>query len=529
MSDFTSAPSLLSAWPRHSGLLLHFTSLPGGGGCGDLGPAARQFVQQLARAGQRAWQVLPIGPTGFGDSPYQTASVLAGNPLLVSPELLCADGLLDASDLSHAPPVSGRADYEVAHRYRWPLFNKACARLLAARFGLAQTAELGQLWRDFSSFCATEAAWLEEYALFMALKEEHALAPWTQWAPELRDREPAALAAARRRLAAPIELHRFVQWQFQRQFSALRRETAAAGIELIGDVPIFVAHDSVEVWADREQFLLHSDGSLQVQAGVPPDYFSRTGQLWGNPLYNWPRMEAGGFAFWKTRIARAAQLFDRVRIDHFRGFAAHWEIPGLAKTAEHGRWVPAPGAALFSTLTTDPQTRGVRFIAEDLGVITPDVEELRDRFALPGIRVLQFGFGDDDNYDGRPWAFRKNSVIYTSTHDNATVVGWYRGEPEGTRSPEQAERERQKVNDYLGHEPAPDYAHFALIRLALATVADTVIVPVQDVLGLGNLARMNSPGIPQGNWKFRLLPGQLDDGTLEHLRHLTKLYGRLPK
>ena len=516
---------------RHSGLLLHFTSLPGPGGVGDLGPEAHKFLERLVRGGQRAWQVLPIGPTGYGDSPYQTASVIAGSPLLISMEALRAMGLLDAADLKTAPPASAVADYAAAQAYKRPLLEKAWMRLQAAQLGQAvgSNLDLGHLSRDFIAYCVAEKDWLEEYSLFMALKEEAGLRPWTLWPAPLRDREPAALAEARVRLAARCSLHCFMQWQVDRQFAALRSAARTAGIELIGDVPIFVAHDSVEVWSTREQFLLHSDGQLRVQAGVPPDYFSKTGQLWGNPLYEWSVMEEDGFKFWKRRVQRAAQLFDRVRIDHFRGFAAHWEVPGDAETAELGRWVPGPGSSLFQSLLDHPETAEARYIAEDLGVITTDVEELRDRFAFPGIRVLQFGFGEDDNYDGRPWAVRKNMVVYTSTHDNATIVGWYRGETDGTRTAAQATRERDKVNDYLGHNPSPDYVHFALIRLAMGTVADTVIVPVQDVLGLGNLARMNTPGIPEGNWKFRLLPGQLDDGRIEHLRHVTKLYGRIPK
>jgi len=510
-----------SNWPRHSGLLCHITSLPGRGGCGDLGPEAYRFLKQLARGGQRAWQVLPMGPTGFGDSPYQTASVLGGNPLFIGIDQLVSDGLLDGAALSEAPAESALADFAQAQAYKWPLFATAFERLHSET-----TAHLAQLRTELAAFSAQQQSWLDDYALFMAIKEAQGLRPWTEWPSPLRDREPAALDDARHQLAPRIALHRFVQWLFEKQWHALRRAAHGLGIELIGDVPIFVAHDSVEVWSDRSQFLLHPDGQLQVQAGVPPDYFSKTGQLWGNPLYAWDRMQADHFAFWRRRIRRAAALFDRVRIDHFRGFAAHWEIPAQDRTAEFGRWVPAPGHALFEVLTQHEDTKAVRFIAEDLGVITPDVEELRDRFAFPGIRVLQFGFGEDDFYDGRPWAFRKNLVAYTSTHDNATIMGWYRGDSEGTRTDEQSRRERNKVNDYLGHVPSTDYAHFSLIRLVMGTPAETVIIPVQDVLGLGNAARMNTPGQPEGNWRFRLRSGQLDNESLDHLRHLTRLYAR---
>ncbi|HMU39344.1 MAG TPA: 4-alpha-glucanotransferase [Pseudomonadota bacterium] len=510
-----------SSWPRHSGFLLHITSLPGRGGVGDLGSAAFRFLDDLCRAGQRAWQVLPVGPTGFGDSPYQTSSVMGGHPLFVSVERLVEQGLLSSTVLSAAPADTGQADYEAARAYKEPLFAIAHRALLDGK-----SEHMCGLRADFRSFVQAEQEWLADFALFSAIKQEQGQRPWTLWPPSLRDRDSAAIADARNRLSNDIDLHCFVQWQFERQWQAVRSAAHERGIELIGDVPIFVAHDSVEVWCNRAEFLLFPDGSLKVQAGVPPDYFSKTGQLWGNPLYDWEAMQRSGFAFWRRRIRRAAQLFDRVRIDHFRGFSAHWEVPAQDQTAERGRWVTAPGHALFQTLTESPETRSVRFIAEDLGVITPDVEELRDRFVFPGIRVLQFGFGDDDFYDGRPWAFRKNAVVYTSTHDNATLLGWYFGEPEGTRTQEQAALERDKLHDYLGYTPRPEAAHFALIRLALSTPAETVIIPVQDVLGLPNSARMNTPGKPSGNWRFRLVDGQLDDGSLQHMRYLTRLFAR---
>lgn len=515
-------------WPRRSGLLLHFTSLPGPGGCGDLGPEAHGFLQKLARAGQRAWQVLPIGPTSYGDSPYQTHSIYAGNPLLISPQVLADERLLAQSDLSRLSWGTAQANFGQAQRERWPLLEKAAACLFDENRG-----DLIDLRTEFAGYCQSQRFWLDDYALFMALKEEHQLQPWIRWPAPLRDRHPAALDEARARLAPRLRLHAFVQWQFERQFRALRRAAHEKGIELIGDVPIFVAHDSVEVWCEREQFLLHLDGSLRVQAGVPPDYFSRTGQLWGNPLYDWAKMEEDGFQFWRRRMRRAAALFDRIRIDHFRGFAAHYEIPGDAQTAEHGRWVPVPGHKLFETLLADLANEATHsampFIAEDLGIITPDVEALRDRFGFPGIRVLVFGFGADNHYDGRPWAFHRNQVVYTTTHDNATLVSWYRGDPEGTRTREQADAERARVEEYLGHplDPQNPDAHFTLLRLSLSTAADTVIIPVQDLLGLDNSARMNTPGQSEGNWVFRLLSGQLDALSLDRLRHLCRIYGRL--
>jgi 4-alpha-glucanotransferase len=514
--------------PRIAGLLLHPTSLPGPGGCGDLGPESHRFLHQLARAGARAWQVLPLGPTGYGDSPYQTASIFAGNPILVSPQGLCDDGLLLPDELSDLPPSSAHADYGLAQTVRWRLFARAAARLFGTGAELAE-AQRAALRRDFDRYCEEQSAWLADYTLFAAIKEEQGMAAWVDWPAPLRDRHPLALDEARERLADRMRLHGLVQWQFERQFQRLRRAAGDAGVELIGDVPIFVAHDSVEVWQQRDQFLLHPDGRLRVQAGVPPDYFSRTGQLWGNPLYDYARMIDDGFSFWRRRVARAAAQFDRVRLDHFRGFAAHWEVPGAARTAEIGRWVPAPGALLFKLLLSDPETASVRYIAEDLGVITPDVEALRDGFGLPGIRVLQFGFGPDETYEGRPWGCQKNHVVYSSTHDNATLLGWYRGETDGTRGDDQAQAERARVHEYLGWQPSPEQALEALLRLALGTAADTVIMPVQDVLGLGNEARMNRPGQSEGNWQFRLLPGQLDEAHLSRLRDLSRIYGRLPR
>jgi 4-alpha-glucanotransferase len=528
MVDSATSFTASGTWPRKSGLLLHLTSLPGPGGCGDLGPAAHGFLQALSRAGQRAWQVLPVGPTSYGDSPYQTHSSAAGNPILVSPKVLADEGLLESAELSELErqaPSRAAADYGLAQRTRWPLFEKAVQRLFTL-----ERPELEGLRRDFARYLEAERDWLDDFALFMAIKEAQQLAPWVRWPEPLRDRHPVALDEARGRLQDRVRLHAFVQWQFERQFRALRSAATAQDVELVGDLPIFVAHDSVEVWRERDQFQLHKDGSLRVQAGVPPDYFSRTGQLWGNPLYDWKRMQDDGFRFWRRRIARIARLFDRVRIDHFRGFSAHWEVPGDATTAERGAWVEAPGGALFTALLDDQKAAGgsaMRFIAEDLGVITPDVEALRDRFALPGIRVLVFAFGPDPHYDGRPWAWKRNQVVYTTTHDNATLAGFYHGEAEGTRSREQADAERARVHEYLGYVPRPEEAHFALIGLTLASPADTVIVPVQDVLGLGNAARMNTPGRPEGNWGFRLLPDQLDGKSLDRMRELNRIYGRL--
>jgi 4-alpha-glucanotransferase len=366
----------------------------------------------------------------------------------------------------------------------------------------------------------------------MALKEVHGMQPWISWPVPLRDRHPEALAGARERLRGRLHCLRFVQWQFFRQWQALREHGRRCGVRFIGDMPIFVAHDSVEVWTQREQFLLHPDGRLRVQAGVPPDYFSRTGQLWGNPLYDWERMARDGFAFWRQRIEQALHLYDRIRIDHFRGFCAHWEVPGDAEDATGGRWVPVPGEALFQRLF-DPDAALPRLdlIAEDLGVITEDVVALRRRFGLPGMRVLQFSFGDTDKDLVRPYSYERNTVLYTSTHDNDTFVGWFRGnEDRGSERQADDRRPQRNLLEYLGLPVESDVRdiHWHVLRLCLSSVADTVIFPVQDLLGLGSEARMNRPGRAEGNWRFRLLPGQLAEPTLERLRHLTDVYGRLP-
>jgi 4-alpha-glucanotransferase len=476
------------------------------------------MAEALSRAGQRHWQVLPIGPTGYGDSPYQLFSAFAGNPLLVNLDALVTMGLLRREELAGAPPQGERADYGAAQGYRLPLLARAASRFSASE---------GARAADFAAFCVEHRGWLEDYALFMALKEEHNWAPWYRWEAPLRDRRPEALWLAGERLAERLHYHRFVQWQFFTQWRALRERVQAVGVELIGDMPIFVAHDSVEVWTGREQFLLREDGSLRVQAGVPPDYFSATGQLWGNPLYDWDRMRQDGFVFWRARVRHALKLYDWVRIDHFRGFAAHWEVPGDARTAAGGRWVQAPGEALFSALLADLGREGLKLIAEDLGIITADVEQLRDRFGFPGMRVLQFSFGDGEPEKVRPYAWPRNLCAYTSTHDNDTLVGWYRsgGEAHGP----QDRVEQRNFLAYIGRSEAEIEAegvHWAGIRQVLASVAQMVIIPVQDVLGLGGEGRMNRPGCAEGNWGFRLRPGQLDERALLKLRRLSEIYGR---
>jgi 4-alpha-glucanotransferase len=505
---------------RVSGLLLHPTSLPGRYGIGDLGPEAGRFLDFLEAAGQRVWQVLPLGPTGYGDSPYQCFSAMAGNPLLVSPELLAQNGWLSTADLAplEALPVQ-TADFDRVIEPRRALLARAFARFSARATSTQQAA--------FDEFRTAQAWWLDDFSLFMALKDAHGMRAWSTWAVPLRDRAPAAIDEARSRQGEACRRHQFVQWQFFVQWAALRAAAAARGIALMGDMPIFVAHDSADVWALRDQFDLDPDGRPRVVAGVPPDYFSSTGQLWGNPLYRWPRMAGDGYAWWIRRMRMTLSLVDRVRLDHFRGFVASWQVPGAATTAIHGEWQRGPGGALLEALAA--ALGPLPIVAENLGFITPDVEALRVRHGLPGMAILQFAFGTDPQArDFLPHNLTRDRVAYTGTHDNDTILGWARGAAgDSTRTPDEIARERRYAAAYLGSTGGDDL-HWAAIRGVLASVADTAIIPVQDVLGLGSEARMNIPGRPSGNWRWRLQPGALTAAHAARLRDLADLYGRLP-
>jgi 4-alpha-glucanotransferase len=503
---------------RVSGLLLHPTSLPGRHGIGDLGSEAHRFLDVLHAAGQRVWQVLPLGPTGYGDSPYQCFSAMAGNPLLVSPERLADDGWLDDEDLAPLTALpTATADFDQVIEPRRAVLARAFDRF-DARADATQRTALDQ-------FIAAHAWWLDDFSLFMALKEAHGMRAWSTWPAGLRDRDSSALADARRRFERPCRLHRFVQWQFFRQWSALRAAAAARDIAIMGDMPIFVAHDSADVWARPDQFDLSPDGRPRVVAGVPPDYFSATGQLWGNPLYRWDRMEADGYAWWIARMRMTLALVDRVRLDHFRGFVAYWQVPGDAATAMHGEWQRGPGAALFDALAAE--LGPLPIVAENLGFITPDVEALRARFGLPGMTILQFAFGSDPQARAfLPHNMTRDCVAYTGTHDNDTMLGWAHGASgDSTRTMADAVRERRYAEAYL--RSSGDDLHWAAIRGVLASVADTAIIPVQDVLGLGSEARMNTPGRASGNWRWRLAPGSLTPEHAGRLRDLADLYGRL--
>jgi 4-alpha-glucanotransferase len=497
---------------RTSGVLLHPTSLPsdpGGGelGIGDLGPMAYAWVDALANGKQTWWQILPLGPTGPNDSPYQSYSSLAGNPNLISPERLTHDGLLNPSDYQYATFNSHRVEYDKAVPFKVGLLDRAFDTLRAR--GAASLKE----W--FQRFCRENAAWLDDFALFMALKAAHGGKGFQEWPEPQRRRHPGAMTEARRELADPIDRQRFRQFLFFKQWGELRTYAQRKGVKLIGDIPIFVNGNSAEVWAHPGLFLLDAKGRQEFLAGVPPDYFSKTGQLWGNPLYDWDALKKSNYEWWVDRMRMTLSLVDLVRIDHFRAFAAAWHVPADSKTAQRGEWVPGPGAEFFRSLRK--QLGALPLIAEDLGLITEDVEALREALGLPGMRVLQFAFGGDAENRYLPHNHDANSVIYTGTHDNDTTRGWYAAAPEW---------ERDHLRRYLardGHDIAWD-----MIRAAWASPADLAITPLQDILELGTEARMNTPGVPEGNWAWRVPPGALHENMLERLKDLTYLYGRQP-
>jgi 4-alpha-glucanotransferase len=505
-------------FPRASGILLHPTSLPSRFGVGDLGEAAYRFVDFLVAGGQSLWQVLPLGPTGYGDSPYACYSAFAGNTLLISPEKLFEEGLLAQTDLDKIPALSTeQVDFARVHQSRDILLDKAFARY--------QRTTDTELRSAFETFAEQNASWLNDYALFRALKTAHGGQAWHDWEPALVRREALAVVRARLELHDQIEAHKFFQFLFFRQWFALKGYCHEHGIRVIGDVPIFVAHDSADVWTNPDQFKLDQDGRPIVVAGVPPDYFSATGQYWGNPLYNWERMLADGFKWWIERVRATLQTVDIARIDHFRGFAACWEIPGGDSTAERGRWVEAPGRQLFNAIRR--ALGEVPIIAEDLGVITPDVEKLRDDFGFPGMRILQFAFSSDTKNIDLPHNYHHNVVVYTGTHDNDTTAGWFNSVAGAgsTRSEAQINSERNFCMEYLSTDGAE--IHWNFIRAALASVADTALVPLQDLLGLGTEARMNLPNSTEGNWTWRFHDGALSQAHADRLRHLTELYGRI--
>lgn len=504
-------------FPRSSGILLHPTSLPGRYGVGDLGAEARAFVDFLQSAGQKIWQVLPMNPTGYGDSPYQSFSAFAGNPLLISMEELRGQGYLAEPELANPPLFpDDTVDFERVIPYRFGLLRKAAQRFFSAPSG--DDREL------YDHFCRSNASWLDDFALFMAAKEKHNLVSWTEWDPALARRDPQSMQSWRERLRDEIDAQRYWQFEFNRQWCALQAYCHARGVRIMGDVPIYVAHDSADVWANPDLFHLDEHGRPTRQAGVPPDYFSATGQLWGNPIYRWDRIAAGGYRWWIERFRAALKMFDIVRLDHFRGFEAYWEVPAADKTAMNGRWLKGPGAELFRVLTKE--LGDLPIVAENLGVITPEVEAIRHEFTFPGMAILQFAFGNDPQAPSfQPHNYPRNLVAYTGVHDNDTVVGWWTGGVgESTRSAEDVRNEHDFARTYLGFENEP--IHWVMIRQVLRSVADTAIVPLQDVLGLGGEARMNVPGKLGGNWRWRYRRGSITDEMVSRLSRYAKIYSR---
>lgn len=502
---------------RRSGILLHPTSLPGPHGAGDLGGASHRFVTWLAQAGQRVWQMLPLGPTGYGDSPYQALSSRAGNPLLISLEVLRNEGWLSDADLSGAPAGSpDAASLEDALRWKRSRLARA-ADAFRARAGSERSAEL-------ADFRAREASWLEDWVLFSVLKDAHGGQPWTAWPAPLARREPGALEEARGRHASAIDVAVFAQWCFFRQWEALRARCRALDVTLIGDLPIYVAHDSVEVWSRPDLFDLAPSGEPRSVSGVPPDYFSESGQRWGNPIYDWARVSLEGYAFWIGRVRGTLAMVDRIRLDHFRGFEAYWRIPASCPTAVEGAWVPGPGSALFEAL--ERALGPLPFIAENLGVITPEVETLRRRFGFPGMAVLQFAFGNDPQAPTfRPHNYSRDLVAYTGTHDNDTTMGWWEGGAEGSvRTAADVQTEKALAREYLGTDGRE--MNWVMIRALLTSVADTVVFPMQDVLGLGNAARMNRPATMGNNWRWRVRDEALSPALASRLARLTKITDR---
>lgn len=504
-------------FPRASGLLLHPTSLPGDFGIGDLGREAFNFLDLLANTGQTYWQILPLGPTGFGDSPYQCFSAFAGNTLLISPQLLVEDGLIDTALLNDRPKFADHmVDYGAVYEWKRGVLESAYD-------GFHHVTSV-DLRGKAETFYQENESWLDEYALYRAIKASQRQRPWYEWPEKLRLRDPAAVRAAAEKLFDAIQAEKFFQFLFFRQWHSVKERAGALGIKIIGDIPIFVALDSADVWSDQDKFKLDRNGSPKVVAGVPPDYFSKTGQLWGNPIYDWDAMKRDGFRWWIDRMRATLAMVDVVRVDHFRGFAASWEVPGGDETAENGRWVDVPGKQLFAALRTELGEMPV--IAEDLGVITPDVEKLRDGFGFPGMRILQFAFGGDaDNHD-LPHNYERNCVAYTGTHDNDTTVGWWLSEAgEGsTRNTHEIDREREYALEYLKSDGSEIQWDF--IRGVWASVAHTVVAPVQDLLGIGTEGRMNLPASSAGNWQWRLVKDSITPEIADRLRRLTATYGR---
>ncbi len=493
---------------RGSGVLLHITSLPSPYGIGDLGLWAYRFADFLAETKQSFWQILPLNPTdpAYDNSPYHSISAFAGNPLLISPELMIRDGLFAKADIEALPNWPKEwVDYEGVISYKKRLFQLAYERFKKTKN------------YECERFCSENSYWLDDFALFVSLKAHFDGKAWNEWPSEIRDRQPEALQSLKKRLRDIIKMQKFLQYVFNQQWSSLKHYCNQKGIQIIGDIPIYVDYDSADLWTNPEIFKLDNEKRSYAVAGVPPDYFSETGQLWGNPVYRWDVLKERGYGWWLQRMEHTLNLFDVVRVDHFRGLVAYWEVPAGEKTAINGRWVEAPVEDFFNALLK--RFSYLPIIAEDLGLITPDVREVIDRFEFPGMKVLLFAFSEDyPMHPYLPHTYDKHYVVYTGTHDNNTIRGWFEGEAR----PEDKER----LFRYLGREvPVPDI-HWEFIRLAMMSVANLVIIPVQDILGLGEETRMNRPATTDGNWRWRLLSEQLTPHLSRRLLKVTEIYGR---
>ncbi len=490
---------------RAGGILMHLSSLPSPYGIGTMGAEARSFVDFLTSAGQRYWQILPVCPTSYGDSPYQSFSTFAGNPYLIDLDDLAADGLLSPEEYRSIDWEStpDRVNFGAMYQKRYPVLRLAASRLLADPPA------------GYERFCLTQSGWLPDYALFMALKDDHGGAPWSDWEPELRRRDPNALSQARTRLAGDIDFWQAVQYLFFRQWGALKQYANTRGIQIIGDLPIYVALDSVDVWAAPQEFQLNADLEPIDVAGCPPDGFSATGQLWGNPLFNWDAMEQDGYRWWIERIRHVCGIYDVVRIDHFRGFAGYYAIPGGSTDACSGSWRTGPGMKLFTAVENALGKRNI--IAEDLGFLSDDVRELLRDTGYPGMKVMEFAFDSRDGGEYRPHTYPCNCVAYTGTHDNEPLVGWFDTAPADCVANAVA---------YLGLNREEGY-HWGMMRGVWSSVADLAVVQAQDLLGLGHESRMNTPSTLGGNWCWRALPGSFTPELAAKLHHCMELYGRL--
>lgn len=497
------------AFSRSSGILLHPTSHPGRYGIGELGREAYQFIDFLAQSGQKLWQILPLGPTGYGNSPYMSFSAIAGNHLLISLDLLREKNLLSDADFEDIPDFPlDQVDFDKLIAWKIPLLRKAASNFVKGSDTI--------LYKQFAGFCAGNADWLEDYALFMALSHAYQGKVWMEWPTEIRERHWGALETPKQELQEEIFLHKFLQFEFFEQWLALKRYANSLGIEIIGDIPIYVSHNSADVWANPQVFRLdpQTGNPLEV-AGVPPDYFSETGQLWGNPLYNWDYLKNTGFDWWVRRLKAVLSLVDIIRIDHFRGLEAYWAVAFGQENAINGRWLKAPGYDLFNTIGA--RLGKLPIIAEDLGDIDQAVLDFRDHFAFPGMKILHFAFGGDAGNPYLPFNVERNCVIYTGTHDNNTTVGWFQDNAN--------DYEKARLYQYLG-APSGQGVAWDLIRLAYSSVANQAIVPLQDVLGLGSDARMNTPSVAEGNWSWRYRQEALTGEYSERLRDLVNLFGR---